>query len=119
MNPVHDSSGLTVPCHGCDQPGPHDAHLAPGALDRLGAPPCTHPAGTECEHTRALQQWMRFGHGRLASARIASTWYDAPDVCPLCRSSLAALHIVKGTDRRVCSECIDDIPNEMNPAVPT
>lgn len=27
-----DWTGLTVPCHGCDAAGPHDAHLAAGAL---------------------------------------------------------------------------------------
>lgn len=32
-----DETGLTVPCGGCKDPSPHDAHLAPGALERLGA----------------------------------------------------------------------------------
>lgn len=32
-----DQSGLTVPCNGrCGDTSPHDAHLAPGALDYLG-----------------------------------------------------------------------------------
>ena len=40
--PDPDPTGLTVPCHGCDDPSVHTAHLAPGALDRLAAPA---PAG--------------------------------------------------------------------------
>jgi hypothetical protein len=32
-------SGLTVPCDGCTDPWPHDAHLASGALTFLGGRP--------------------------------------------------------------------------------
>jgi hypothetical protein len=31
-----DRTGLTVPCNGCSDPWPHDAHLARGALTYLG-----------------------------------------------------------------------------------
>lgn len=35
--PVSDPTGLTVPClGGCDSADPHNAHLAPGAAERLG-----------------------------------------------------------------------------------
>lgn len=34
-----DWTGLTVDCHGCDDPSPHDAHLAAGALAYLGRRP--------------------------------------------------------------------------------
>lgn len=34
-----DWTGLTVPCHGCAEPSPHDAHLAAGALAYLGGRP--------------------------------------------------------------------------------
>lgn len=43
---MSDETGLTVPCGGCGDPSPHDAHLAPGALEQLGAPPSIHDAGT-------------------------------------------------------------------------
>ncbi len=37
VRPGHpDVGGLTVPCHGCESPWPHDAHLARGALTFLG-----------------------------------------------------------------------------------
>lgn len=38
MTDKGDPTGLTVPCTGCGDPSPHDSHLAPGALDRLGGP---------------------------------------------------------------------------------
>jgi hypothetical protein len=35
-------SGLTVPCAGCPDPDPHDAHLGIGALTVLGSSRADH-----------------------------------------------------------------------------
>ncbi|WP_418346198.1 hypothetical protein [Rhodococcus pyridinivorans] len=94
-----EADSLTTPCDGdCDDPSPHNAHLAPGALDRLPSgsgervsetdsdpEPTFSPCGELRPHTGDLYRCsLRAGHtgnhemwcGPATDRVLAASWED-------------------------------------------